>query len=290
MSGNVSGVEGTVTEEGEFLRRQDLSESHLILEFVTAGGRAVQVRMGDLTGERTDAIVNAANGHLMHGGGVAGAIRRAGGSKVVDESEEWVHIHGVIPNGGVAHTTAGNMPSTFCIHAVGPVWSNGQENEPQELYNAVSNSLKLAVDLNCKSIALPAISSGIFGFPKPLCAQIMFQAVLDFLKEHMDPEDECPLREIRFTNFDRPTVSVFSSQFQALFLRKEGEPDKAEGIQEQEQSQEGDAESTRQPSTDAEDSGVSGNSNSDVQDEEGTPMEVDGGNEEQQQQQQESDS
>ena len=208
--------------------------------------------MGDLTGERTDAIVNAANGHLMHGGGtyicfymcvyvralmeplvvclrvrnpltlvragVAGAIRRAGGSKVVDESEEWVHIHGVIPNGGVAHTTAGNMPSTFCIHAgerrpyfrllytclavdcppfkvfhvymrrcmfarvcvngncvgvsnagaVGPVWSNGQENEPQELYNAVSNSLKLAVDLNCKSIALPAISSGIFGFPKPL--------------------------------------------------------------------------------------------------------------------------
>lgn len=186
--------------------------STLIAQLVTASGQAVQARLGDLTGERVDAIVNAANEHLAHGGGVAGAIVRAGGPAIQDESSRWVREHGIVRTGGVAVTGAGNLPCKAVIHAVGPVWHGGSKGEDESLRSAVRNSLLKAHELSLTSIAMPAISSGIFGFPKDRCAGILVETVMDFCDRYPDS----PLREIRFTNVDRLTVDLFGAELRRL--------------------------------------------------------------------------
>lgn len=173
---------------------------------VSANDRQVlHIRHGDLTQEETDAIVNAANTHLSHGGGVAGAIVSRGGYLIQEESDAWVRRHGVVPTGQVAVTGAGKLPCRIVIHAVGPVWHGGNHNEEELLRMAVWNSLVKADELRLRSIAIPAISSGIFSFPKERCAEILIAAAFDFYKQHPDSS----VQEIRFTNIDRPTVEVF---------------------------------------------------------------------------------
>ncbi len=186
--------------------------STLKAEYRTQSGQVVQVRYGDLTQEEADAIVNAANSHLAHGGGVAGAIVRRGGRLIQEESNRWVREHGIVPTGEVAVTGAGNLPSKYVIHAVGPVWHGGNRNEDQLLRSALWNSLMKAQEMKLTSIALPAISSGIFGFPKDRCARILIQTALDFCAQYPDS----PLREIRFTNIDQPTVSLLQAELQKL--------------------------------------------------------------------------
>lgn len=180
--------------------------STVLAEYVTPSGQRIQARLGDLTEERVDAIVNAANEYLAHGGGVAGAISRRGGPVIQTESDRWVREHGPVPTGGVAVTSAGNLPCKLVIHAVGPVWRGGTHGEDELLRSAVWSSLLAAHDRRLASIALPAISSGIFGFPKPRCAAILVQSALAFCLAHPDSA----VREIRFTNIDRPTAELIA--------------------------------------------------------------------------------
>lgn len=136
----------------------------------------IELKQGDITECNTDAIVNAANSQLILGGGVAGAIRRKGGSKIQEECNKI----GGTPVGTAVITTSGNLKSRFVIHAVGP--RMGEGNEGEKLKNATLNSLKLMIKHNLKSIAFPAISTGIFGYPIDKCAKIMISSTNQYLK------------------------------------------------------------------------------------------------------------
>ncbi|MDN5324306.1 MAG: hypothetical protein PWP02_16 [Thermosipho sp. (in: thermotogales)] len=172
----------------------------------------VEVVNGDITKEETEAIVNAANSHLSHGGGVAGAIVRAGGRIIQEESNEYVKNHGPVETGEVAVTSAGSLPAKYVIHAVGPIWKGGKENEKELLAKAIRNVLKKANELKLKSISIPAISSGIFGFPKKLCAQIFAEEIENFLKNN-----KTSLELIRLTNIDEYTTNIFMKVFEEKF-------------------------------------------------------------------------
>lgn len=173
-------------------------------------GHVLSLRKGDLTEEAVDAIVNAANTGLAHGGGVAGAIVRKGGQIIQDESDRI----GRVATGSAAVTGAGRLPSRFVIHAVGPVW-RGQTPEENDrlLASATAAALEIARGKGLGSIAFPAISSGIFGFPKDRCAQVMVRAVADWAADH--PDD--PPRDLRFTIIDDVTVNVFAAEMRRVF-------------------------------------------------------------------------
>lgn len=181
--------------------------SQIIAEHTLPGGQTIRLARGDLTQEPTDAIVNAANAHLAHGGGVAGAIVRAGGRQIQDESDAYVRQHGLVPHDRPAITGAGKLPSRFVIHAVGPIWGEG--DEPAKLAAAIHGALELAEQRGLGSLALPAISTGIFGFPKDLAAQVILQAMADFSQLH----PQSGLQDIRLVLFDEPSVRVFADEF-----------------------------------------------------------------------------
>jgi len=142
----------------------------------------IEIVKNDITNEKVDAITNAANEHLAHGGGVAGAIVRKGGRVIQNESNEYVKKHGIVETGNCGVTGGGSLKCKYVIHAVGPIWNHSKTKKYNVdlLYNAVFNTLKTAEELKCASVAIPAISSGIFGFPKPLCAETFFTAIRDF--------------------------------------------------------------------------------------------------------------
>jgi len=187
-------------------------ESKLVCEVKTDTGCSIQVRSGDMTKEQVDVIVNAANKHLDHASGLAGAIVKNGGEMIQIESDIYISEHGPVPEGDVAVTGGGSLRAKKVIHAVGPIWHGGVEDEELTLRQAVWKSLKTTEDLGLASISIPAISSGIFNFPKELCAQILFQTALDFFAT--SPKH---LNEIRFTNFDTKTVDIFSAEFKKRF-------------------------------------------------------------------------
>src|SRR5215208_1169917 len=138
---------------------------------------------GDITKVEADAIVNAANTSLLGGGGVDGAIHRAGGRQILIECKEIVAKQGGCNTGEAVLTTAGNLPAKYVIHTVGPVWNGGNNKEREKLSNCYRNSLELAVQYNCLTIAFPNISTGIYHFPKKEAAEIAIQTINDFLKE-----------------------------------------------------------------------------------------------------------
>ncbi|MHC4352224.1 MAG: macro domain-containing protein, partial [Planctomycetota bacterium] len=140
------------------------------------GNHILELLEGDITQVDTDAIVNAANAQLVLGGGVAGAIRRKGGPRIQAECDE---IGGTFVGGAVI-TTGGNLKAGHVIHAVGP--RMGEGNEDDKLRNATLNSLKVADENHLKSISLPAISTGIFGFPIERCARIMLETTISYLQ------------------------------------------------------------------------------------------------------------
>lgn len=142
----------------------------------------IEVTKGDITKLKVDAIVNAANSSLMGGGGVDGAIHRAGGPQILEECKKIVARQGSCKTGEAVITTAGNLPAKFVIHTVGPVWNGGRQNEETLLANCYKNSLRLAVENNCKTIAFPAISTGVYRFPKDKAAAIAVQTVSAALK------------------------------------------------------------------------------------------------------------
>lgn len=171
-------------------------------------GATVALVQGDLAEETVDAIVNAANSRLQHGGGVAGAIVRKGGWEIQSESDEWVRIHGPATHEKPAVTGAGRLRCRAVIHAVGPVWGEG--NEDAKLRAAILGSLAAAEEHGYASMAIPAVSTGIFGFPKRRGAQVILQAIEDFFVGH---NPSC-LSEIRVTILDDTTLEVFQEEFQ----------------------------------------------------------------------------
>ena len=137
----------------------------------------IQVIFGDITKVKADAIVNAANSSLLGGGGVDGAIHRAGGKEILEECR----LIGGCRTGRAVVTTAGKLPARYVIHTVGPIWNGGENDEAQKLADCYTNSLKLAITKECKTIAFPNISTGIYHFPKDRAAKIAVDAVSEFL-------------------------------------------------------------------------------------------------------------
>ncbi len=137
----------------------------------------IELIKADITKLEVDAIVNAANSSLLGGGGVDGAIHRAGGKAILDECILIRNKQGTCPAGEAVITTAGNMPAKYVIHTVGPIFKDGTHNEPQLLSNCYINSLKIASENNCKTIAFPNISTGVYGYPKPEAAEIAIKTV-----------------------------------------------------------------------------------------------------------------
>jgi len=155
-----------------------------VRKVIILGDREIEIVTGDITDEEVDAIVNAANSHLAHGGGVAAAIVRAGGYEIQRESDEYVRKHGPVPTGEAAVTGAGKLKARYVIHAVGPVWRGGNEGEEKLLRKAVQSALMRAHELKLRSVSMPAISMGIFGFPKDRGTRIMLKAIADFFEDH----------------------------------------------------------------------------------------------------------
>ncbi len=164
----------------------------------------LQLVQGDITTSQVDAIVNAANANLQHGSGVAGAISRRGGLVIQRESDAWVREHGPVSHAEPAVTWGGSLPCRYVIHAVGPVWGDGDED--RKLAEAVTGSLRAADRLELASIALPAISTGIFGFPKERAAAIILSAIESFFTEKPDST----VNLVQMTLYDQPTLEAFT--------------------------------------------------------------------------------
>jgi O-acetyl-ADP-ribose deacetylase len=187
----------------------------LITEGKLSANQTLQILQGDITIEAVDAIVNAANEHLAHGGGVAAAISQKGGPIVQQESNEWIRKHGPVSHTHPAWTSGGRLPAKYIIHAVGPVWKNAGD-EDLKLSDAVKGSLQVADELKCKSISIPAISTGIFGFPTDRAARIIFSSI----DEYFAKAQESNIQQVRIILFDAPTLEVFGKTWLAYLSSK----------------------------------------------------------------------
>lgn len=174
----------------------------LVAEHVLPSSQTIQIVQGDITTENTDAIVNAANAHLQHGAGVAGAIAQRGGSVIQQESDAWVRTHGAVSHEQPAWTSGRRLPAKYVIHAVGPVWGEGDED--RKLAAAVSGSLQVADDLKLSSISLPAISTGIFGFPRDRAAGVIMSAIQQYFAQHASG-----IKLVRVVLFDQAAAESF---------------------------------------------------------------------------------
>ncbi|HSO14254.1 MAG TPA: macro domain-containing protein [Anaerolineales bacterium] len=182
--------------------------NNVLTERTFPTGQIIQIVQGDITTEEVDAIVNAANEHLQHGGGVAWAILRKGGASIQKESDAWIRQYGLVSHSHPAWTSGGNLPAKYVIHAVGPMWGDGDEDK--KLSDAVTGSLRVADELKCETIALPAISTGIFGFPKERAAGIIFASIEKYFEDNTSN-----LKVVKMLLYDQATVNVFVKAWQS---------------------------------------------------------------------------
>ena len=175
---------------------------------IRIGSTIIKLIKGDITKEKVDAIINAANSSLMGGGGVDGAIHRAGGSEILKECKIIVDKQGRLPTGEAVITTGGLLPAKYVIHTVGPVYHNGKNQEPQLLRNAYYNSLKTGVENKIKSIAFPSISTGVYGYPIKEASKIALNTIIDFLKK--EKHDYTEIKLIVFSDHDH---SIYEELF-----------------------------------------------------------------------------
>lgn len=169
---------------------------------ITIGNTVLSIVKSDITHEQTDAIVNAANSRLAGGGGVDGAIHRAGGPKIMEECKRI----GGCPTGSAVITTAGNLKAKYVIHAVGPIYSDGKHGEDNLLASAYKTSLELAVKNNLKSIAFPSISTGAYGYPIDKAAEIALKTIVEFIKTNKS------LSLVRFVLFSDNDLKVYEDK------------------------------------------------------------------------------
>jgi O-acetyl-ADP-ribose deacetylase len=170
----------------------------------------LEIVQGDITLENVDAIVNAANAYLQHGGGVAGAIVRKGGQIIQQESEAWIQKNGRVSHAHPAYTSAGRLPCRMVIHTVGPIWGEG--NEDAKLTDAIWGTLELANELKLTRLAIPAISTGIYGFPKERAAKIILSTQFEWINSHPTTS----LKTIRNVLYDDPTTQAYIAEFAFL--------------------------------------------------------------------------
>jgi len=163
----------------------------------------IELVKGDITKIKADAIVNAANSSLMGGGGVDGAIHRAGGPVILEDCRKIIARQGKCATGEAVITRGGNLPASYVIHTVGPVWNDGKYGEENKLANCYKNSLKLAVDNHCKIIVFPNISTGIYHFPKKGAAEIAVKTVAEFLSNTNEIE------KVIFVCFDDENYNLY---------------------------------------------------------------------------------
>jgi len=171
----------------------------------------LSIIQGDITQQDTDAIVNAANPSLMGGGGVDGAIHRAGGHAILDECKRIVSRQGRLPTGKAVITTGGNLKARYVIHTVGPIWHGGNKGEPELLASAYQESLKLAAQNNLASISFPSISTGAYGYPIDKASRVAVETVSSFTRQGITS-----IREVVFVLFDSQTFGVYSSALKDL--------------------------------------------------------------------------
>jgi O-acetyl-ADP-ribose deacetylase (regulator of RNase III) len=170
----------------------------------TIGGRTLELVQGDITRQAVDAVVNAANTRLAGGGGVDGAIHRAGGPAIMAETDS--RYPDGCPTGSAVISTAGKLPAKYVIHAVGPVWSGGRAGEEELLKSAYRTSLQLAADHGCQSIALPALSTGAYRYPIDQAARAAIETAVEFLR---GLDEQNPLRLVRFVLFSAEIMAAF---------------------------------------------------------------------------------
>jgi O-acetyl-ADP-ribose deacetylase len=171
---------------------------------------SIEVIIGDITKVTVDAVVNAANSSLLGGGGVDGAIHRAGGPAILEDCRKIIARQGSCKTGEAVITTAGDLSATFVIHTVGPVWNGGNKQEPEKLANCYKNSLRLAVDNNCNTIAFPNISTGIYRFPKDKAAMIAVNTVADYIKQ------TSILHKVLFVCFDQENFELIHTELTSI--------------------------------------------------------------------------
>ncbi len=169
---------------------------------ITIGKTRIIAIRGDITKQDTDAIVNAANSSLMGGGGVDGAIHRAGGPAILEACKKIVSQIGRLPTGEAVITTGGNLGARYVIHTVGPVWRGGGSHEPELLASAYRNSIKVALDNEIRTISFPAISTGAYGYPVEDAAEIAVAAIAGAVKT-------ASIREVRFVLFSESDLDVY---------------------------------------------------------------------------------
>jgi len=175
--------------------------------------RSITLLTGDITDEKVDAIVNAANEHLAPGGGVCGAIHRWGGPEIWNECQAIAQKRGPIPTGQAVATPAGKLEVRYVIHAVGPVWHGGNHGEPEKLASCYRESIRAADELKLTSIALPSISTGIYGYPVELAAPLALDSVAGALRSSSH------VIEARFVLLDQVTFVAYSRAAAAIHLK-----------------------------------------------------------------------
>lgn len=167
----------------------------------------LKVIEGDITEEDTECIVNPANSYLQHGGGVAGAIVRKGGRVIQEESDNYVKTYGPLPVGKSTITSAGSLKARYVIHTVGPRWGEGDEE--RKLRSSITSVLELASEKGIKSISIPAVSCGIFGYPPELGTNVIIEAILDFIKNN-----RTSLIEIHLIGLGREIPELFKKHLE----------------------------------------------------------------------------
>jgi O-acetyl-ADP-ribose deacetylase (regulator of RNase III) len=179
-------------------------------------GATIKLLVGDITHQDTDAIVNAANSSLMGGGGVDGAIHRAGGPSILEECKKIRADRGPLPAGQAVATTGGKLSAAYVIHTVGPVWRGGDSDEASVLASCYRESLLLADKMRLHNIAFPAISTGIYGYPLDKAAAVALRSVIESLR------DTRTVREVRFVLFDQDSFNAFANAAKDLAARYSG--------------------------------------------------------------------
>ena len=178
---------------------------------ITINKTKLTLVQGDITKQKTDAIVNAANNSLLGGGGVDGAIHRAGGKQILEECIKIREKQRGCETGEAVITTGGNLPAGYVIHTVGPIWRGGSSGEADLLANCYRNSLKLAVENNVSTISFPSISTGVYGYPVEKAAPVALKSVMGFL------QSDDSLDEIVFVLYDRPTYQAYEEAVSTLW-------------------------------------------------------------------------
>jgi len=186
-------------------------DEEILHRYRSEQGQVFSLIHGDLTTQKVDAIVNAANERLRHGGGVAALIVQRGGQQINRESREWLAKNGPVLHDHPAYTSGGNLPCKYIIHAVGPVWGSGDEDNKLKL--AITGTLRLVDELSLSSVAFSAISTGIFGFPKKRAAEIFYHAFLSYFEKNPSSK----IKDVRMVVYDVHTTIAFDGIWAEVF-------------------------------------------------------------------------